>query len=241
MTAITACARSPRPLVADLLSLRVGRVEPLGPRGQTSAIRKQPVAGRIALTRLGLAGDEQADRRHHGGPDKALHHYPCEHYAAWRREMPERAALCEPGAFGENLSTLGLTEATVCVGDVFTLGEAIVQVSQARQPCWKLNVRFGVGDMARRVQESGRTGWYCRVLTEGGVGPGDRLALIERPHPDWPLARVLNALCRDCLNRDELTALARIDALAAGWRALAAKRLATGEVEDWTRRLDTPV
>jgi MOSC domain-containing protein YiiM len=225
-----------------LLSPRVGGIALLGPGVSpgviSSAIEKRPVAGPIALTRLGLAGDAQADRRHHGGPDKALHHYPAQHYAAWRRELPGQADLFEPGGFGENLSTTGLSEENVCLGDIFRLGSATIQVSQGRQPCWKLNLRFALPDMARRVQEKGRTGWYYRVLEEGEVGPGDRLLQVARPHPDWPLARLLRLLHHDTLDRAGLAAIAELAVLAPGWRDIAAKRLRSGLVEDWCRRLD---
>ncbi|WP_217632008.1 MOSC domain-containing protein [Thiohalomonas denitrificans] len=223
-----------------LLGLRRGRAEPFGPGSEPSAIRKQPFAARIRVTRLGLVGDEQADRRHHGGPDKALHHYPAEHYASWRAKLPELTPRMEVGGFGENLSTLGLHEENVCVGDIFRLGSATIQASQARQPCWKLNIRFGLPDMARRVQDSGRTGWYYRVLEEGETGPDDTLECIERPHPDWTLGRVLHTLYHDCLNGEALSALAGLEALAPGWRTLAAKRLSSGVVEEWSRRLNTP-
>ena len=222
-----------------LLSLRVGRVQPFGPIGQPSAIGKQPVSGRIEVRKLGLAGDEQADSRHHGGIDKALHHYPYEHYAAWARELPAQAALFEAGGFGENLSTLGLVENTVCLGDVFQIGSAMVQVSQGRKPCWKLNHRFGIADMARRVQDSGRTGWYYRVLAEGNIAPDDELSLIERPHPDWTLARLIKVLYHDKPDRKALAALAELTILAPSWREMAEKRLTTGRIESWLRRLGT--
>ncbi|WP_303901223.1 MOSC domain-containing protein [Thiohalomonas denitrificans] len=223
-----------------LLGLRIGRTESFGPRGEPSAIRKQPVRARIPVTRLGLAGDEQGDRRHHGGLDKAVHHYPAEHYATWQMELPELAPRMETGGFGENLSTSGLDEQNICVGDIFRLGHATLQVSQARQPCWKLNVRFGLSDMARRVQDSGRTGWYYRVLEKGEAGPDDSLVLIERLHPDWTLARILRTLHHDGLDREALASLVGLEALAPGWRALAKKRLNTGAVEDGSRRLNTP-
>lgn len=220
-----------------LLSLRLGRVQTFGPTGQPSAIDKRPANGRIVATKTGLVGDQQADSVHHGGIDKALHHYPFEHYAAWARELPEAAAVFTTGGFGENLSTRGLTEDNVCLGDVFQVGEAIIQVSQGRNPCWKLNHRFGIADMSKRVQTSGRTGWYYRVLREGGIAPDDALSLIERPHPGWPLSKILRVLHHDTLNRDALQAIAALNELATGWRELAIKRLATGRVEDWKRRL----
>ena len=223
-----------------LLDVRAGRAEPFGPQGEPSAIRKRSLAGRAAVVRAGLVVDEQADRRHHGGPDKALHHYPGEHYAAWRVELPEQAALLETGSFGENLVTRGMCEQDVCVGDAFRVGSVTVQVSQGRQPCWKLNVRFGRPDMARRVQDSGRAGWYYRVIEEGVIATGDTFALLERPHPEWTLARVQRLLYRDCLDREALAALSEVGALAPDWRELLCRRLGSGEVEDWSRRLHTP-
>jgi len=196
----------------------------------------------LRLTANGFEGDEQGDRRHHGGPDKAVHHYPEEHYTAWRLDLPEvQAEQFRIGAFGENLVTVGLTEANVCVGDVFRLGDALIQVSQARQPCWKLNLRFGILDMSRRVQDSSRTGWYYRVLETGEVAPGAALNMVERPHPDWPLARLLCYLYEDPLNIGALTAIAALANLSASWQELAQQRLASGRIEDWSRRLTTPV
>ena len=221
-----------------ILSLLTGPVAPLGDGGTTSAIAKGPVAGPVAVGRLGLAGDAQADRRFHGGPEKAVHHYALDHAAAWRAELSGLPDLLErPGAFGENFSTHGLTEHDVCVGDLWRVGSALLQVSQARQPCFKLNLRFGVPDMARRVQASGRTGWYYRVIETGTVAAGDSLDLVERPHPDWPLSRLLHHFYVDRLDAAALRAIAALEPLSESWRALAARRLASGAVEDWRRRL----
>lgn len=223
-------------------TLLVGAAAPFGPPGKTSAIAKQPVDGPLPLGPEGFPGDEQADRRVHGGPEKAVHHYPRDHYAAWRDALhPAPAVLDAAGAFGENLSTTGLTEADVCVGDVWRLGGAVLQVSQARQPCWKLNHRFGVRDMAKRVQTTGRTGWYYRVLEAGAVARGDALSLIDRPHAAWPLTRLLRVLYVTPLDRAALTAMAALPELASSWRNLAENRLARGTVEDWNRRLDGAV
>lgn len=221
-----------------LSAILAGAAVPFGRPGAMSAIAKRPLAGRVALTPEGVAGDEQGDRRVHGGPDKAVHHYPADHYAAWAADLtPTPTALDAPGAFGENLSASGLTEAEVCVGDVLRLGTATLQVSQARQPCWKLNHRFGRPDMARRVQSTGRTGWYYRVLEAGAAEAGDTLTPLERPCPDWPLARLLRVFYVDRLDRAALAGIAALEPLAAGWRQLAQRRLDTGQVEDWSRRL----
>lgn len=206
-------------------SLHVGQIGSLQPGDIASAIAKRPVHAAVAVTHFGLAGDQQADRQHHGGYDKALHHYPAEHYAAWRQEFPDQAALFEPAGFGENISTVGMTEADVCLGDVFRLGTAIVQISQGRQPCAKLNLRFGVSEMLLRVKETGRTGWYYRVLTEGLVKPGDSLVLMDRPEPFWTLTRLWTVLFGAERDEPGLRILAGHPLLGQSWQERAASRL----------------
>lgn len=238
---MTSHPHAPLPEPASLCGLRVGRVAPFGPDGAFSAIDKTSVQHPLRLSQDGLEGDEQADRRHHGGTDKAVHHYPAEHYAAWRSELPDiPPSRLQPGAFGENLSTLGLTEANVCIGDIFSVGSARLQVSQARQPCWKLNVRFGLSGMSKKIQDSGRTGWYYRVLESGEIAPQDKIQLLDRQYPDWPLARLLHYLYIDPLNAEALERMAALSALPDSWRALAQRRLETMQVEDWSRRLLVP-
>ncbi|WP_020591705.1 MOSC domain-containing protein [Kiloniella laminariae] len=227
-------------------TILTGMAVPFGPKGQPSAIAKQSLEGSVSITKLGLVGDEQADSRHHGGPEKALHHYASDHYPAWARECASEAAEISleklvPGGFGENISTKGLSEADVCVGDIYRLGTALVQVSQGRQPCWKLNVRFGWPKMASAVQLSGRTGWYYRVLEEGKVQAGDSLELRDRLAEHWSLADIHNVLYVDTLNQEKLKSLVALELLTESWQALAQKRLARCEVEDWSRRLETPL
>lgn len=223
--------------MVSITHLMTGAVQPLGPQATPSAIDKRAVSGRVWLGREGLAGDAQGDRKHHGGLEKAVHHYAFEHYEAWRETIGERDVLNRPGAFGENLSSTGLTEADIAIGDTFRAGEAVVQVSQGRQPCWKLNLRFGVPDMSRRVQTTGRTGWYYRVLEEGFVAEGDELVLVDRISPDWTLGRLQRALYVDTLNFDELAAMAALTHLPDNWRRYAARRLETRQIEDWSSRL----
>lgn len=220
------------------ITLLVGALAPLPESDTLSGIAKTPVTQALALSAEGLEGDQHGDRRVHGGPEKAVHHYPNEHYAAWAAQLGDLPVLAAPGGFGENISTSGLTEEQVAVGDIFRLGTALVQVSQGRQPCWKLSRRFGVSDMARRVQDSGRTGWYYRVLQPGRVAPDDRIELIDRPAPHWTLRRVWHALYVDRLNQSELQGIADLDLLADGWRRYAVRRLESGRVEDWSSRLD---
>jgi MOSC domain-containing protein YiiM len=214
-------------------------LRPLGPRAAPSGIVKNAAPAPWRITGTGLEGDRQGDLVHHGGAEKALHHYPRDHYARWIAEEPTLAdALAAAPAFGENISTMGLTEEDVCIGDVFALGSALVQVSQGRQPCWKLNALFARNDMARRVQESGRTGWYYRVLREGIAGPGDPLERVERPLPDWPLSRLNELLYRRTLDFDALEKMTKLPELATPWRELAARRLEHRAVEDWSPRLE---
>lgn len=220
------------------ITLLTGPVAPLAGSEARSGIVKTRVARPLALGPEGFEGDEQADRRVHGGIEKAVHHYPQDHYAAWRADLGALPPLAAPGGFGENIATAGLTEAEVAVGDTFRLGSALVQVSQGRQPCWKLNHRFGLPDMARRVQATGRTGWYYRVLRPGTVAPGDRLELIDRLAPDWTLRRLWHALYVDRMNLGELEGIAALDVLAESWRKYAVRRLDSRRVEDWSARLD---
>ncbi|MDQ0139640.1 MOSC domain-containing protein [Cupriavidus necator] len=223
-------------------ALLTGTVRPFGPRGEPSGIAKSATRARIRVTATGLDGDGQGDPRHHGGPEKALHHYAFDHYPVWRLALQEQGAsgdgvLDTPGAFGENLSTTGLTEADVCIGDRFRLGTALVEVSQARQPCWKLNHRFGYAGMSRAVQQSLRTGWYYRVLESGDVAAGDVLALVARPFPRWSLRRLLQVLYVDRLDYAALEQMAALAPLAESWRKLARQRLERREVEPMERRL----
>ena len=204
-----------------------------------SAIAKQPTAGSVRVAALGIEGDEQGDTRVHGGPDKAVHHYPFDHYAWWRDELGEHPLLQSPGAFGENFSSSGWTEDDVCLGDVVRAGTALLQVSQGRQPCWKLNDRFGQPNVARTMQHSGRTGWYYRVLQEGAVQAGDTLEIVERPHPAWTVRRLADLLFNRTLDRDQLQAASALP-LPPSWQKILGHRLATATVESWEKRLVGP-
>jgi len=218
-------------------NLLVGSIAPLGHDGRLSAIDKRPVSPPWRIGPRGVNGDAQADLKHHGGPEKALHHYPFDHYDAWADEIGDNAQLRAPGAFGENLSTTGWREANVCIGDVVRFGSALLQVSQGRQPCWKLNLRFGRTDMALRVQSSGRMGWYYRVLEAGVADAGNFLRLLDRPRPNWTIERLARLLYSDAADQDGLASVAGLPELAQGWRHLARRRLVSGEIEDWTKRL----
>ncbi len=220
---------------ATIEALFVGTVEERWPGKPPSAIGKRRTTERLEIGRTGFPRDAQADLEAHGGLEKAIHHYPADHYAAWRAEL-SRDDLT-PGGFGENLSTTGLTEETRCIGDVLSLGSATVQVSQGRQPCWKLAAHTGEERMAYLFQKTGRTGWYYRVLEPGHVEPGDRIALVERRSPGWTVKRVTQARLSRRIDPAEAAVLAEMPELYAGWREAFA-RMAGGQTdEDVSARL----
>lgn len=210
---------------ARVLALCVGQSKPID-GGKRSAIDKRAVEGPVRIETLGLAGDAQADRRHHGGPHMAVHHYPADHYPFWRGQLPDLERLNQPGAFGENLHAAGLTETDVFIGDRFRLGSALLEVSMGRQPCATLERFFG-HDMVRRILANHRCGCYFRVLEEGEAEAGDTLELVERPQSSWSVERAFSVLF-DPKNpgaRGELAELASLPALSPQWRAKAeAKR-----------------
>lgn len=220
--------------------IRVAQVAPLGPDGVLSGIDKQPVKGPVMARVDGLDGDEQGDRRHHGGPEKAVHAYATANYPPWAADLPDEAPLFRPGAFGENLVVEGADEGDICLGDRWRLGNVLLEVSQGRQPCWRLNLRFGRPDMARLVQTTGRSGWYFRVLEEGALIPGTDAMLEARPNPGWSIARASHLLYHDRLNLAELAEFAALPGLPENWRKLAEARLRNGRTEDWARRVETP-
>ena len=227
----------PGACLGEVLAVLRGPAVPFTRPGSRSAIAKSPVTGPVAVGTLGLDGDEQGDLRVHGGPDKAVHHYPQEHYPLWQSELGALPVLATPGAFGENLASSGMTEQHLCLGDQVRVGSVLLEVSQSRQPCWKLNDRFAVPDMARRVQQSGRTGWYYRVLEAGTLQAGDAFTLIARPWPQWSLARVIAVLYHQPFDAAVLRELAALP-LTPSWPRLVEGRLERGVVEDWAARME---
>jgi MOSC domain-containing protein YiiM len=214
-----------------------GKAAPIDQRGRLSAIAKTPIAGPWRITKTGLSNDEQADLKNHGGLEKAVHHYPFDHYRDWSEEIGPHPLLASPGAFGENISTAGWTEQNIHIGDVIGFGSTVLQVSQGRQPCWKLNARFDRRDMSMLTQTRGRTGWYYRVLDAGEANEHDTLQLIQRKQKDWPLSRLTRLLYIDTRQYEELKEMAEIPELAEGWRKLAVRRIQTRATEDWAPRL----
>lgn len=206
-----------------LISVQVGIPRSLGTAGAadpmdrpwTSGFFKEPVSGPVMVRRLGLSGDGVADRVNHGGPDKAVLAYSADHYPGWAAELG--VGPLPFGAFGENLSVGGLTEADVCVGDVWACGGAQFEVSQPRQPCWKLARRWRVKDLPARVMDSGRSGWYLRVLAEGEVEAGQPFALRQRPNPDWSIQRANRVMYFAKGDPAQSDALAQVPGLSVSW------------------------
>ena len=193
--------------------------------GDYSAIAKQPVSGAVRIGWLGLAGDSVADPVHHGGWDKAIHLYPQDHYGWWRERKPGHPLLEKPGAFGENIASHGMTEEEVCLGDRFSLGSAVVEASHGRQPCWKLDHRFGARDVMATIVKTARCGIYFRVLREGEAEAGGMMELLERPLPQWSIARLFRLLIGGGHKGepDAVRALADMTVLAEAWRDRARK------------------
>lgn len=194
---------------------------------EKSAIAKTAVGGPRAVRSLGIEGDAQADLTVHGGPDKAIHHYPRDHYPYWEEILGSHGLLDSAGAFGENISTTGLVETEACIGDRYRLGSALVEISQGRQPCWKLGHRFGVASVPATVVKTRRSGWYYRVIEEGVVAAGDALTLVDRPMPEWTVECVFGLLIGGEGKREPaaLRELSAMDALATTWRTRAQKLL----------------
>lgn len=224
-------------LSAEVAGLFVGKVRVRWEGKAPSAIAKQASMEPLTLTPTGFEADEQADLKVHGGLEKAVHHYAADHYADWENECGPSQGILQPGGFGENLSTYGLTEKNLCIGDVFQLGTATVQVSQGRQPCWKLNAHTGIEQIAYQFQKTARTGWYYRVLETGVVAVGDQIKLIDRPNPDASVEEVTRARLSSRTSPEIAARFASLPELNQGWRDALQKKSTRGYVEDTSARL----
>ncbi|MGR9047229.1 MOSC domain-containing protein [Halobacillus faecis] len=207
-----------------LLSLNVGRPETYETdKGElNSAYRKTPVKGPVHLTYLNFEGDEQADKKNHGGRDKAVCLYPAQHYRHWENHYGQEFSF---PSFGENLTVEGIDERDIRIGDIFQLGEAILQVSEPRKPCYIIARTHGIDDFPARVMEKGFSGFYLRVLQEGNVTPGDYMTLIE-PHPGEVTVNDVNEVrYHDRDNATEIRRIVAVEPLAGSLRQSLNKRL----------------
>ena len=207
-----------------LESVQVGAVRTYGTPGAqsplerpwTSAIRKEPVSGQVWAGREGLSGDQQYDRRGHGGPERALLMYSADHYPRWREEWGRKDV--GPGGFGENLTVSGINEDIACIGDVYRIGEVRVEVSSPRSPCNNLSRRHQIPDLVKIIVQNHRSGWYLRVLQEGWVEAGMELKLADRPYPQWPIRRAAHVRRHHADLPKEARLLAACPALQSEWR-----------------------
>ena len=190
---------------------------------KSTGIDKRLAQRPVWLDNEGLRGDRVADRRFHGGPDRSLCHYPAEHYRHWRSLYP--LLQIGPGAFGENLSTEGLHEHQVCIGDRFRWGEALIEVSQPRSPCINLDRRHDASGLARHLARSDRTGWLYRTLEPGEVAIGAPLCLIDRPHPSVSVAHVWRSFIDETTADSGLAQLVGLEPLALEYRKRFRQRL----------------
>lgn len=205
-------------LSAQLVSIQVGMPQYFedSEKAWTSGIIKTPIEGQVTVFETGLTGDGQADLKNHGGVDKAVLVYCQDHFTQWQLTFPN--VDWQPGAFGENLTLKGMSERDVCIGDVWAIGDCQLEVSQPRQPCWKLSRRWNLPKLAVQVQQTRRTGWYLRVRVPGIIKAPTEMQLIERPYPemtiDWA-NQVMYAKPR--VRKDDLQ-LANCPALAESWQ-----------------------
>ncbi|WP_442509035.1 MOSC domain-containing protein [Novipirellula sp. SH528] len=219
-----------------IVSINVGRPQTLGTeKPWVSGFLKKSVSEPLWLRSTNLDGDGQADLQHHGGPHKAVCVYSADHYPDWRTtlQIPELTW----GDFGENFTIADLAEADVCIGDVWAIGEATVEVSQPRQPCWKLARRWDIKTLALQVQQTGRTGWYFRVLVEGIVQQGMEIALVERPEPQWTVAAANQVMHHDKQDRDAAAKLAAVPTLSPSWKTTLNNRVEKNVQPDEQKRL----
>lgn len=182
-----------------------------------TAIFKEPVAGAVSIRKLNLAGDQQADLTVHGGRDKAVYAYPAEHYDYWREQLPD--AQLSWGAFGENLTTTGLREDALFIGDRLRIGSATLMVTQPRMPCYKLQIKFGRDDMIKRFLLSGHSGIYFSVVEEGEVSAGSEIKVLSRAPSQVSIADINQLFLGRSRDPELLDRALNVDALPVSWKA----------------------
>lgn len=203
----------------NVVSVNVGMPREVLWKGMAvrTAIFKEPVPGRVRVSQLNLAGDRQADLAVHGGKEKAVYGYPAEHYQYWRQELPD--VPCSWGMFGENLTTEGLREDGLCIGDRLQIGSAVLMVTQPRRPCYKLALRFGRDDMIKRFLASGRSGFYFSVIESGELGAGQKIEMVSRDPHQVSVADICSLYLGATQDRDLLERAMNTDALPREWKA----------------------
>lgn len=231
------------PILDNMKKLRLftGKVQHY-PVGMSSAIAKSEVQSELWLGETGLEGDEQASTQYHGGSERALLHYPSTHYIWWQDRLPEQSERFRPAAFGENISASQWDEKNVHIGDIFHWGDAIIQVSQPRSPCYKLNLYLNIPGIAMTMQQHARCGWLYRVLKPGLVSPNMPFELAERISP-VSVHETMRILFGDekqapNINPDEWQRLLSTEWLSESWQKTLQNRLDRGQIESWQARLE---
>ena len=220
-----------------VIQLRAGKIKKSLWNGKIeSAIYKTPLTGPVEVAELGITTDAHAFYKH-VSPDKALLHYCTSHYDEWKKELPESEQYFKPGAFGENLFNTEVSERNLCIGDRLAIGDIIVEVSEPRGPCFKLNHRFEVKNMAKRTQTLLRTGWLYRIIKTGTISAGDMISLLERPNPEWTVARVMYYLFIETDNTEMMKEIVKIPQLGWDIKSQFQARLDKGVAEDQSDRL----
>ncbi len=202
-----------------LCSIQIGTPQtyPEGPNGKpwSSAVDKRPVHGPLSVSVNGLERDHQVNRRSHGGKEKAILAYSADHYPVWQTELRDSGLTF--GAFGENLTMANFTEQNVCIGDQWKIGSVLLEVSQPRQPCWKLAKIRRQPDLVKRIVDTCRSGWYLRVLTIGLIEAGQACQRVARPHAEWTVARASNVTYDATSDPAERAELVRLERLSPEW------------------------
>ena len=201
-----------------IVSVNVGLPREVVWKGMTvlTAIFKEPVAGAVAIRELNLAGDQQAYLAVHGGSEKAGYAYPAEHYEYWRKQLSDISFSW--GAFGENLTTAGLWEDTLCSGNLLRIGSAVLQITQPRMPCYKLQLRFNRDDMIRRFLVNGRSGLYLSVIEPGNVGAGSRVEALRRDPHSVTVADIMSLYLGQRRDPELLQRAMNVTSLPENWK-----------------------
>lgn len=206
-------------------ALYKGRLRPLPPEGQRTGIFKDPIES-AEVTKEGIVGDHQADRRFHGGSEKALHQYALASYERIAEAYPDLRDIAVPGSIGENISSPTLSDASVCIGDLYRIGSVLLQVSQPRSPCWKINHKFGVEKLSKFIEQQRISGWYYRVFETGTMQVGDAIELLARPNEGISIEHFVRLSTAHRPELKELDAVIRCEGLNPEWKARLAERAA---------------
>lgn len=201
----------------QITGLYIGKLEAFGPRGKPSGINKQAI-NRAILNELGFKGDHQADKRHHGGPERAVHQYALSSYATLRNYCPTQQQDFVPGSIGENLSAPDMHDDTVCIGDIYQIGDAQLQVASPRMPCWKIDHKYGIPGLHKYIAKQAITGWYYRVLQEGELKVGDEITLLNRLNPELSVQRTMQIRERVDCTQSDIQMAARAEGLDREWK-----------------------